>query len=163
MKYTSTKKIETNVGEETISVMYTIWVNARNPYKFPGAITSFPFILNWIMYGLKWWIVYALARGFFSVLRVACDATIQTNWLWSERCNYSFTAVIIVFATRYDGSIHDNKTDDIHISTPCYTRSAYALLMTSQSNTSIVTRACENDVYIARYRFYSRWYSRSLG
>ena len=43
------------------------------------------------------------------------------------------TTHIILFLTRHDESINDDKNDDLYTSSPCLSRSFFILLMTSQS------------------------------
>ena len=40
---------------------------------------------------------------------------------------------IILFLTRHNEPINDDKNDDLYTSSPCVTRSVFVLLMTSQS------------------------------
>ena len=46
---------------------------------------------------------------------------------------------IILFLTRHDGCINDDKNGDAYISSPCLTYSVFRLLMTSQSIADDVT------------------------
>ena len=46
---------------------------------------------------------------------------------------------IILFLTRYNKSINDNKNGDLYTSSPCLTRSGFVLLMTSHSIADDVT------------------------
>ena len=46
---------------------------------------------------------------------------------------------IILFLTRHNESIDDDKKNDVYTSSPCLTRSVFVLLMTSQSVADDVT------------------------
>ena len=46
---------------------------------------------------------------------------------------------IILFLTRHNESINDDRNDDVYTSSPCLTHSVFVLLMTSQSIADDVT------------------------
>ena len=50
----------------------------------------------------------------------------------AEAIRYEST-YIVLFLTRLNESINDDKNDDLYISPPCLIRSVFVLLMTSQS------------------------------
>ena len=43
------------------------------------------------------------------------------------------SAYIILILTRHNESMNDDKNEDLYTSSPCFTRSVFVLLMTSQS------------------------------
>ena len=106
-------------------------------------------------------------------------------WLKSETDLILFTSLITLewaqkqFVIRVCTLFHffhdvanpknDNKNDDIFSSSSCLTRSVFVLLMTSQSIADDVTMTrqlwrdhANSDIWVARYRFYSRRYSRPI-
>ena len=81
-------------------------------------------------------------EGYFDVYFASCEATREINikitLLYVETVRHESTYVIL-FLTRYNESINDDKHDELYTSTPCLTRSVFVLLMTSQSTADDVT------------------------
>ena len=91
-------------------------------------------------------------EGYFGVYFPSCEATreINTNitleWARTETVRHEST-YIILFLTRYNESINDDKHDVLFTSSPCLTRSVFFVLMTSQSiaDDVITTRQLQRD------------------
>ena len=62
-------------------------------------------------------------EGYFGVYFPSCEAETICH-----ECTY-----IILFLTRHNESINDDKNDNLYTSSPCLTSSVFVLLMTSQS------------------------------
>ena len=81
-------------------------------------------------------------EGNFCVYFPSCEATRQINtritWVSGETVRHE-SACTIVFLTLHSESINDSKNDDLYTSSPCLTRSVFALLITSQSIPDDVT------------------------
>ena len=102
-------------------------------YKISKA-TSIRFILlsslkYIIAYKIEWRTVYVLTRGSFGVYFPS----------WAALAVRHESTHIILFHTQTNESIPDDKNEEHHSSSPCLTRSAYVLLVTSQSVADDVT------------------------
>ena len=76
---------------------------------------------------------------------------------------------IIIFLTRHNVSINDDKNDNLYTSSPCLTRSVFVPLMMSQSIADDVTITrllwgdhVNSNILLVRYRFYLRRYLRPV-
>ena len=86
---------------------------------------------------IQWQTVSALTRGSFWCLfpelqgnegnKHQNDTRVSTETVRHE------STYIILFLTRHNESINEDKIDDLYTSSPCLTRSVFVLLMTSQS------------------------------
>ena len=97
------------------------------------------------MYVLQWRTVSALTRGLFwclfPELRSNEGNKHHNNIRVSAETVRHESTYIILFQTRHNESINDDKTNDLYTSSPCLTRSMFGLLMTSQSIADDVTIA----------------------
>ena len=96
-----------------------------------------------IMYVLSWRTVSALTRGLFLCLfpelRSNEGNEHKNNTRVSAEAVRHESTCIILFLTRHNESINDDKKDDLYTSSLCLTRSVFVLLMTSQSIADDVT------------------------
>ena len=95
------------------------------------------------MYVLEWRTVPVLTRGLlwclFLELRSNGGNKHQDNTRVGAETVRHESAYIILFLTRHNESINDNKNDDLFTSSPCLARLVSVLLMTSQSIADDVT------------------------
>ena len=95
------------------------------------------------MYVLEWRTVSALMRGLFGCLfpelRSNEGNKYQNNTRVGAETVRHESTYIILFLTRHNGSIIDDKNNDLYTSFPCLTRKVLILLMTSQSIVDDVT------------------------
>ena len=95
------------------------------------------------MYVLEWRAVSALTRGLFLCLFPELQSNegnkYKNNIRVSAETVRHESTYIMLFLTRHNDSINDDKNDDIYTSSPCLTHSVFVLLMTSQSIDDDVT------------------------
>ena len=82
----------------------------------------------------------------FSKLRSIKGNKHQNNTRVSAETVRHESTYIILFLTRHNKSINDDKNDNLYTSSPCLTRSVFVLLMTSQSIADNVTMTRQYDV-----------------
>ena len=95
------------------------------------------------MYILELRTVSALMRGLFLCLFPELPSNEENKHKNNTRVSAEtvryLSTYIILFLTRHNESIIDDKYDDLYASSPCLTRSVYVSLMTSQSIADDVT------------------------
>ena len=85
------------------------------------------------MYVLEWRTASALTRGFNEGNKYQKNTRVSVETVRQE------STYIILFLTRHDESINDDKNNALNTSSPCLIRSVFVLLMTSQSIADDVT------------------------
>ena len=92
---------------------------------------------------LEWRTVSALTKGLFwclfPELRSNDGNKYQNNTRVSTETVYHESTYVILFLTRHNDYINDDKNDDLYTPSPCLTRSVFVLLLTSQSIVGDVT------------------------
>ena len=82
-------------------------------------------------------------EGYFAVYFPSCKATREINTKNNTRVSAETvrheSTYIILFLTRQNESINDDKNDDLYTLSPCPTLSGFVLVMTSQSIADDVT------------------------
>ena len=90
------------------------------------------------VYVLEWQTIYMLTRGLFwclfPELRSNEGDKHRNNTRVSAQTVCHKTTYIILFLTRHNKPINDDKNDNLHTPSPWLTCSVYVLLMTSQSS-----------------------------
>ena len=104
---------------------------------------EYVYIIQRVIYALEWRTVLALTRGLFwcqfPKWRNNEGNKHQINTRVSAETVRHESTYIILFLTRHNESINDDKCDDFYTSSLCLTSSALVLLMTSQSIADDVT------------------------
>ena len=122
------------------------------------------------MYVLEWWTVSALTRGLFWCLFPKLWSNegnkYQDNTRVSQETRGHESTYIILFLTRYNKSINDDKNHDLYTSSQCLTCSVFILLMRSnegnkyQDNTQVSPETgCHKSTYII---LFLTWYNESI-
>ena len=94
------------------------------------------------MYVLEWQTVYALTRGLFWCLFPELrsnEGNKHQNNTRVSALTVCHESTYILFLTRHNEPINDDKNEDLHTPSPWLTCSVHVLLMTSQSSADDVT------------------------
>ena len=102
---------------------------------------------------------------------VASRSEVNTTIIleWAQKQFVTRVHTLFFFLIPHNGSMDDDKNNDLYTPGPCFTRSVFVLLMMSQSivDDVIISRQMwrdhvNSDISLVRYRFHSRRYSRPI-
>ena len=128
-----------NIYHLSLNYGYAIGINPLQscPHLWPSIQRTGGPHLYRILYALEWRTVSVLTRGLFwclfPELRSNEGNKYQNNTRVSTEAVRHESTYIILFLTRHNEFMNNDKNDDLFPLSPCLTRKVLGLLMTSQS------------------------------